>query len=100
MLDWAINHRIPDSSLCPKGRSAEDGPIGASCPLNAHNACLLSIAWDACQCDELEILRDTCLRQTPITKGITCYAPYLLDETIYKEAQLREILSGVSGIIL
>ncbi len=32
-------------------------------------------------CVELEILRETCLSQTPITKGITCYAPYFLEET-------------------
>jgi hypothetical protein len=28
-LDWAIWHRIPHGGWCPKGRKAEDGPIGS-----------------------------------------------------------------------
>jgi hypothetical protein len=51
-------------------------------------------------CEELEILKDTCLSQTAITKGITCYAPYFLEETQYSEAQLRRLLSGVAGIVI
>jgi hypothetical protein len=52
------------------------------------------------KCEELESIRDTARRQAPITKGITCYAPYLASESAYSEDQLREILSGVTGIIL
>ena len=28
-LDWAIWHDIPHGGWCPKGRKAEDGPIGS-----------------------------------------------------------------------
>ena len=51
-------------------------------------------------CDEIETLRSTCLDQAPITKGITCYAPFLLEETIYTDDELRQLLSGVAGILL
>lgn len=30
-------------------------------------------------CQELETLKSTCLAQKPVTKGITCYAPFLLE---------------------
>jgi Circularly permutated YpsA SLOG family len=29
-LDWAIWHDIPHGGWCPKGRKAEDGPIGSN----------------------------------------------------------------------
>lgn len=52
------------------------------------------------ECREIEILRDTCLPHKPITKGIIWYAPYLLEETKYEEDALRQLLAGVTGIIL
>jgi hypothetical protein len=52
------------------------------------------------KCEELEALKATFQRHAPITKGVTCYAPYLLDETVYQEDRLRELLSSVAGIIL
>lgn len=52
-------------------------------------------------CEEMEILISTCLGQKPITKGIICYAPFFLDEeTKYNEEQLRQVLSGVAGILV
>jgi len=32
-LDWALAHRVPCGGWCPKGRKAEDGPIGLKYPL-------------------------------------------------------------------
>lgn len=51
-------------------------------------------------CGDLDTLKATCLAQKPITKAITCYAEFLLEETIYDRVELRRLLSSVTGILL
>ena len=51
-------------------------------------------------CPEIEIIRETGMDLTPLTKGVIYYAPLLVSETLYEEKQLRQLLSSVPGIIL
>ena len=51
-------------------------------------------------CPEIEIIREAGMDLTPLTKGVSYYAPLIVSETIYEEDQLRQLLSSVPGIIL
>jgi len=51
-------------------------------------------------CPEIDIIREVGMDMTPLTKGISYYAPLLVTETRYDEKQLRDLLASVPGILL
>jgi hypothetical protein len=51
-------------------------------------------------CPELALVVSNGLGMTSITKGLTYHAPELLNDSLYEENQLRELLAGVKEIVL
>ena len=51
-------------------------------------------------CPELEALKAVASRHTPITKGSMRYAPAFAKKSLYSLDELRELLSGVEGVLI